>query len=56
MTNPHGLIGKFAFAAAIAAACAAADAEIINFANGDKVTGAIVSSTPESVVVNTVFG
>lgn len=56
MTNPYGLIGKFAFAAAIAAACAAADAEIINFANGDKVTGAIVSSTPESVVVNTVFG
>lgn len=56
MTNPHGLIGKFAFAATIAAACAAADAEIINFANGDKVTGAIVSSTPESVVVNTVFG
>ena len=56
MTNPHGLIGKFAFAAVIAAACAAADAEIINFANGDKVTGAIVSSTPESVVVNTVFG
>lgn len=52
MTNPHGLIGKFAFAAAIAAA----DADIINFANGDKVTGAIVSSTPESVVVNTVFG
>lgn len=56
MTKNHGLIGKFAFAAAVAAACIAADAEIINFANGDKVTGAIISSTPENVVVNTVFG
>ena len=56
MTRTHGLIGKFAFAAAIATACAAADAEIINLANGDKITAAIVSSTPESVVANTVFG
>lgn len=56
MTRTHGLIGKFAFAAAIATACAAADAEIINLANGDKITVAIVSSTPESVVANTVFG
>lgn len=56
MTRTHGLIGKFAFAAVIATACAAADAEIINLANGDKITAAIVSSTPESVVANTVFG
>lgn len=56
MTRTHGLIGKFAFAAAIATACAAADAEIINLANGDKITAAIVSFTPESVVANTVFG
>lgn len=56
MTRTHGLIGKFAFAAAIATACAAADAEIINLANGDKITAAVVSSTPESVVANTVFG
>lgn len=56
MTRTHGLIGKFAFAAVIAPACAAADAEIINLANGDKITAAIVSSTPESVVANTVFG
>lgn len=56
MTRTHGLIGKFAFATAIATACAAADAEIINLANGDKITAAIVSSTPESVVANTVFG
>lgn len=56
MTRTHGLIGKFAFAAVIATACAAADADIINLANGDKITAAIVSSTPESVVANTVFG
>lgn len=56
MTRTHGLIGKFAFAAVIATACAATDAEIINLANGDKITAAIVSSTPESVVANTVFG
>ena len=56
MKITHGLIGKFAFAAVIATACAAADAEIINLANGDKITAAIVSSTPESVVANTVFG
>ena len=56
MTRTHGRIGTFAFAAVIATACAAADAEIINLANGDKITAAIVSSTPESVVANTVFG
>lgn len=41
---------------ATVAAFSAANAEIINLANGDRITGNIVSATPEKIVFSTSFG
>lgn len=57
MPTPLTFIGKIAFTAAIAAAiCAPAGAEIVNLVNGDRITGKVVSSSDENVVLDSSFG
>lgn len=56
----HKYINSFRKIAAMLAVCAfscgAAYAEILTLANGDRITGTVVSATPETVVLNTIFG
>lgn len=57
MPAPITFIGKIAFTAALAAAiCAPAGAEIVNLVNGDRITGKVVSSSDEKVVLDSPFG
>ena len=57
MPAPITFIGKIAFTAAmVAAICAPAGAEIVNLVNGDRITGKVVSSSDEKVVLDSSFG
>ena len=57
MPAPITFIGKIAFTAAMAAAiCAPAGAEIVNLVNGDRITGKVVSSSDEKIVLDSPFG
>ena len=57
MPSPITFIGKIAFMAALAAAlCLPAGAEIVNLVNGDRITGKVVSSSDEKIVLDSSFG